>query len=156
MERKALVVGIGNRIRQDDSIGHYCVELLLKKLGPEKKELVDCLSVHQLDVVFCDLFAQYPLIIFLDADARDGKEPFLLEEVFPEPVSSPFTSHIGSIPDILSLTQRLYGVRPQAYITAVRGENFEIGEEISRTAAHNACKAVERVCRLISEFFPLH
>ncbi|PKM46295.1 MAG: hypothetical protein CVV03_05690 [Firmicutes bacterium HGW-Firmicutes-8] len=155
MNEKALVVGIGNQIRQDDGIGPYCVNLLKELLSPEKRELVDYLVVHQLDVIHCDLFSGYRLIVFIDADALSGSEPYRVEEIRPEPVSRPFTSHIGSIQDILSLTCRLYDSAPAGYLFAVRGLSFDVGEELTPEAICNSRKAVEAVKRLIDKFFPL-
>ncbi len=155
--KKILLVGIGNPIRQDDGIGPYCVNLLkeIEILKREKRELVDYMVVHQLDMIHCEAFARYSLIIFIDADAEEGYEPFRKEEVNRKPESQPFTSHIGSIPDILSLTAGLYGVMPQAYLVAIRGLSFEVGEELSSTAVSNAQKAIVVIKNLIDQFFPL-
>jgi len=155
VKQKVLVVGIGNPVRQDDGIGPYCVKILQQTLDGAKRKLVDCMTVHQLDVIHCDTFSEYPFIIFIDADALNGPEAFRLEVIHPEPGPQPFTSHIGSIPEILSLTGSIFGVFPKAYLVAVRGMSFEVGEDLTPVAVKNANEALEIVNRLIDELFPL-
>lgn len=155
MKRKVLVVGIGNEIRQDDGIGPFSVNLIREIWSDEKRELVDLMTVHQLDVLHCDIFTGYPVIIFIDADAGQGNESFRIEEIRPEPASRPFTSHIGSIPDLLSLTGTLHETTPRAYLVAVKGASFEVGEGLSRTAVNNVRQALAALDKLIGEFFPL-
>ena len=155
MAKRILLVGIGNIIRQDDGVGPYCISLLKASIIAERKKLVDFFSVHQLDITCCEYFANYSLIIFIDADAGKGGEPFILQEVGPGFGSRSFSSHIGSIPDLLSLTGRIYGKTPKAYIVAIRGSMFEVGDRLSALAHNNACKAVEQINRLIDRAFPL-
>ncbi len=155
MDRKALVVGMGNIIRQDDGIGPYCINLLKDNMTQEKKKLVDFMTVHQLDVLHCQRFAGYELLIFIDADARAGGEPFIVEEADSLPHSRHFTSHIGSIPDLLAMTGTLYGKTPRAYIVAIRGRDFEVGDRLSPEAMQNAAQAAREVSRLIDQAFPL-
>jgi len=154
--KRVLVVGIGNQIRQDDAIGPYVIDLLEKRLQPEKKELVDFMVVHQLDLVHCEKFAGYTLIIFIDADAVQGDEDVRVEEVLPRPGVHPFTTHIGSIPDLMALTHNLYGVSPKTYLIAVKGWAFEVGEGLSPEALKNAGTAYDFACKLIDEFLPFH
>ncbi len=154
MRQKLLLVGIGNPIRQDDNIGQYCVSILQEKLNGEKKKLVDFITVHQLDVIHCEVFSRYQFILFIDADAKNGPETFRLEEVFPEPESHPFTSHIGSVNDILSLTGWIFGFVPRAYLLAVRGMSYEVGEGLTPEAVKNAGEAIQAVDKLIDELFP--
>lgn len=155
MKKRALAVGIGNPIRQDDGIGIYCINLLQQKESWAKKELVDYLVVHQLDVIHCSIFAEYELVILIDADAQNEPDAIRVEEILPEPKPHYFTSHIGSISDILSLTEGLYGVTPKAYLLAVKGSSFDVGDKLSLSAQENADKAVELVLQLIDKFFPL-
>ena len=154
MDRKALVIGIGNVIRQDDGVGAFCAALIKENLNEEKKKLVDVITVHQLDVLHCEQFAGYELLIFIDADARDGEAPFVVEEAASQPDSRHFTSHIGSIPDLLALTGTLYGKTPRAYTVAVRGKVFEVGDRLSSEVCRNARKAITEVIRLIDDALP--
>ncbi len=155
MKQKALVVGIGNQLRQDDGLGPYCVDLMKETRSRVKDKLVDYLVVHQLDVIHSEIFAKYQFIIFIDADAQKGPDPFRVEEITPEPKSRAFTTHIGSSSDILSLTKSLYGVVPKAYLVAVRGSSFEAGDSLSLTAIKNAKKALVFIEELTHQFFPL-
>lgn len=155
MNKKILVVGIGNPIRQDDGIGPYCAAQMQNDCKWENNKLVDYMVVHQLDVVYGEIFAGYELILFFDADALEGSEAFRLEKIRPQPRHHPFTSHIGSVPDILSLAAEIYGAVPQAFLVAVRGLTFGVGEGLSPVAMSNAEKAVKAAQTLIDELFPL-
>ena len=152
---KVLIVGIGNEIRQDDGIGPYCLKLLKHMPAYANNKLVDCLTVHQLDITHCTTFADYGLIIFIDAAAGDSPQSVRVEEIKPKPQPRNFTSHIGSIYDILSLTQSLYGVTPKGYLVAVSGLSFEVGEGLSHTALKNATIAIQIVQELTDKFLPL-
>lgn len=154
MKAKILVVGIGNPIRRDDGIGPYCISLLQADVS-QRNKLVDYLVVHQLDVTQCEIFAGYGLILFIDADAVTSTEPFRVEQITAGSMPRAFTSHIGSIPDIMSLTASLYGVTPRAWLVAVQGVDFEVGEGLSPAASDNAGLAAAEVSRLIEKFFPL-
>ncbi len=155
MTPKILIVGVGNPIRQDDGVGHYCVALLEKGLVQERKKLVDFMVVHQLDIAHCERFADYKLIIIVDADAQIGYEPLRIEQVDAHASTQPFTSHIGSASDLLSLTQALHGSNPKMYIVAVRGECFEVGEGLTSIARENANLVLAIVEGLLQELFPL-
>lgn len=155
MKQRVLVIGIGNPLRQDDGTGPYCVSLLETKTKNKNKELVDYLTVHQLDVLHSSIFAGYSVIIFIDADSAVYPGGLRVEEILPESKERPFTTHIGAIPDILAVTQTLYGATPKAFLIAVAGSSFEIGEGLSEAAAGNSQKAVDVALQLIGEFFPL-
>lgn len=152
---KVLIVGVGNPIRQDDDIGPYCVRIFQQESNELKKKLVDCMTVHQLDVLHCEIFARYQCIIFIDADACPGTEPIRLEEVSPQPKAQPFTTHIGSISDIMYFTEHLCGVTPKVYLLAIKGLSFEVGEGLSPVAVKNSEEALLILNKLINESFPL-
>lgn len=156
MNRRVLILGIGNPIRQDDGLGLYCIDLMKNSRSEGKSKLVDYMAVHQLDVIHSEIFARYSLLILIDADALNGPESVRIEEIEPEAKGHPFTSHIGSVSDILALTRRLHGTSPKTYLVAVRGASFEVGEGLSPTALHNAVEAVAAVESLIDKFLPFY
>jgi hydrogenase maturation protease len=152
--KKVLIVGIGNPIRQDDDLGPHCIRQLEEKLSVNNKELVDLMIVHQLDVLHCNVFAEYQMVIFIDADARLENNSVIVEEISPEPQQKQFTSHIGSIADIMALTGNMFGITPKTYLIAIKGASFEIGEGLSPVALDNAETALQKINYLINEFFP--
>lgn len=147
-----LAMGIGNCLRGDDGIGARVIELLEQTKGIT--ELMDTRIVHQLDLSHAELIKDYSAVIFIDADSGYGDQPVRVEKVEPDGRVSAFSTHIGSIANLLAITEAVYGKTPRAYLVAVRGVNFEIDDEISPEARANAEIAAREAVALAGQLFP--
>ena len=81
------------------------------------------------------LFSEYDKVIVVDA-SKNGKEPFSWRKQQPAKKSS-FTTHALPPEAVLELCLTLYGKRPEAFLLAIRGYDFEIGEGLSPAARKN-------------------
>jgi hydrogenase maturation protease len=125
---RVVVFGWGNPSRGDDA------------LGPELLARAERLAPPTLDVRFVPAFQLAPedalelvdrdLALFVDASCA-GAHPVELRRVGAASASS-FTSHVLSPEGVLELYRSVTRAEPpQAYVLAVRGESFELGEGLS-------------------------
>ncbi len=98
----------------------------------------DALAVRDCDVV-----------VFADA-AKIGEGPALLTPLEPGAGFS-FTTHALAPAAVLALCHELYGRVPKAYVLAVRGYDWEIGEGLSEGAERNLAAALT----LLKELLPV-
>lgn len=137
--QKIVVVGVGNTIRRDDGIGAYICSCIddLKLPG------VQTIVTQQLHTEMLGDLMSFDFIVLADA-ATTGEEVefFRLKGNDTQPVS---TSHHISAGMLALLAQRLYKRELSIMICAVRGEDFDIGDQISETAKRNALCAVETI-----------
>jgi hydrogenase maturation protease len=126
-----LVIGIGNPSRGDDAVGPLGIE----RLGALNLPDVELLTDFQLQVEFALDLAGRREVVFVDA-AASGPEPYEFRAVAREAGLS-HTSHALSPEAVLAACGRV-GVTPPAaaFILAIRGYGFELGEGLSPQAAH--------------------
>lgn len=131
-----LVIGIGNPSRGDDAIGSICIEHLQAAHLPD----VELLTDFQLQVEYVlDLHGR-DRIIFIDA-AASGPEPFAFKPIQAEADSS-YSSHALSPQSLLAAYARHYRqAAPPAFLLAIRGHAFELGEPLSQAARRNLAAA---------------
>jgi hydrogenase maturation protease len=136
-ENKILVFGIGNPGRRDDGLGARFVS----QLQAEKLEGADCDSNYQLQVEDALTLLAYGTAIYVDA-SKKTKAPFTFEEIFPS-LEISFSTHELSPQSVLSLCQELYHHRPRAFLLAIRGYEWGVGEFLSDKAEANLSLALD-------------
>jgi len=119
-----LVIGIGNRIRQDDGIGPLLAESLKGYTG------VEAIAVHQLTPELAERISRAERVLFVDASLRgDG---ISLDRVQPgEPRG---LGHTLGPSGLLFLTEELYGESPEGWALSIPGSSFGLGEGLSEEA----------------------
>jgi len=140
-----LICGVGNPGRGDDGIGPALVSRLEKerKAEPGLKAGSE-LSVEirlQLNVEDALTFSQFDRVVVVDA-SRSAEPPFSFTPLESAPGVS-FSTHALSAGAVLAWCRTLYGKSPDAYILAVRGAAWELGEKLSREAEENFGRALE-------------
>jgi len=106
---------------------------------PESR--LDLEANYQLQVEDALLFSEYDKVIVVDA-SKKGSEPFSWKKLQPAKKYS-FTTHALTPEAVLDLCQSLYGKRPEAFLLAIRGYDFEIGEGLSPAAEKNLQAALK-------------
>lgn len=96
--------------------------------------------------------SRHDIIVFVDA-ARGLRRPFAYKPVRPAR-SLPAMSHALSPGAVLALAAELYGRTPEAWILAVRGHRWTIGEGLSAKAEANLDLALEFLVRRLREVRP--
>ena len=117
-------------------MGARAVELL------EARRLrgVTCEADYQLGIEDALACSQADIVVFIDA-ARGKRRPFVFKAVAPEPSFPPMT-HALSPGAVLAVASALYGRTPPAYILAVRGYRWAVGEGLSARAEENLARAL--------------
>lgn len=145
-----LVIGYGNPLRNDDSVGHVIVEAL------ENRHIrgdVRLMTVYQLMPELVDRIHAADYVIFVDAGGTGTPGDIRQEQVTPAPGGSAFTHHFTPA-TLLGAARGYYGACPPAVLVSVTGSNFEYGETLSpfvRLAVPLAVLAIEEIIRQVGE-----
>lgn len=143
MTAPLLVFACGNPSRGDDALG----PLLLERLEALNPPNVELLADFQLQVEHVADMLGRERVLFIDASVS-CPPPFAFSRLHAAKDTS-YTSHAMSPAAVLQACQELYGAAPPAYLLAVRGETFELGEPLSAAAASNlesALALLEKLC----------
>lgn len=130
MKPPLLFLGWGNPSRGDDALGPLLCDRLEASVGAFSHFEVQ--QDFQLQVEDAMDIEGRAVVIFIDA-SLDGKAPFDFRKVKACEDSS-FSTHALSPEAVLSTTCKIFNEAPPAYVLAVRGECFELGEPLSASA----------------------
>ncbi len=157
---RLLLVGYGNSSRRDDGVAEHILRRLLERLGLdpegvmtdddiEQREGFGAILVHQLAPELAELACRYDVIVFIDAHvAGVDWQPVEWQAIEPS-VQGGMSGHHLKPGVILSLSETLYGRRPEAYMLSVLGHNFDFGETLTAETSDLADQAVDRLLGLV-------
>lgn len=145
MTAPLLIFAYGNPSRGDDALGPLLIERL-EALQPADTEL---LTDFQLQVEHAADLLGRELVLFVDASVS-CPPPYAFFRLEPARDNS-FTSHAMSPAAVLQAYRELYGEPPPAWLLAVRGASFELGEPLSEQASANLEAALALARRLCAE-----
>ena len=151
MTAPTLVFGWGNPSRGDDALGPLFVEHFesLAALHPEWGP-VDCLTDFQLQVEHALDLQGRRRVLFVDA-SLDAATPCSLNRIGPVKDAS-FTTHAMSPQAVLRVYADIEdGEPPPCWLLAIRGERFELGEDLGAVARGNLAAALQAAARWIEE-----
>lgn len=142
---KVLIFGIGNPGRQDDGLGAGVVDLVQASTLDREDQCPHELSFdanYQLNVEDAEAISQFDLVVFADASLVDSDGPYRLYRLEPEPTAS-FSTHSVSPGGILALCAEIYDIRPDVYMLAIRGYEWEPNAALTEQARVNMHAAAE-------------
>jgi hydrogenase maturation protease len=142
---KVLVIGYGNRNRNDDGAGWFVVAEL-SKLGLPGVTLE---TAHQLEVDFAEIVREYDRVIFVDATIPECQVAWRTEEVEPG-FRSHVVAHFMTPGDVLGLCRTLFGHAPCGVLFSIRGHDFNYGMELSPATRQAALEVVCQIEELIA------
>ena len=134
MTAPTLIFGWGNPSRGDDALGPQFTEhfAMLAARHPEWGA-VECLTDFQLQVEHALDLQGRRRVLFVDA-SLDAAAPCSLQRI-EAARDSGFTTHALSPQAVLAVFAEVDdGEPPPAWLLAMRGERFELGEPLSATA----------------------
>jgi hydrogenase maturation protease len=131
-----LVFGVGNPSRGDDALGSLFVGRAEQTLRCEVDAgQVEFLSDFQLQVEHAlDLVGRHR-VVFVDASVG-ADAPYQYARVRPDRDAS-FSTHAMSPAAVLDAHRAVVGEPPPAWTLAIRGDRFELGEDLTPAAAAN-------------------
>ena len=149
-----LILGYGNKDRQDDGVAWHVLSALcfaLKKnpndeIAEEFTKGSDLALVFQLQLMpeQCEFIATYDKVCFIDAHTGA-----IVEEVRCQPVkqhfqNSPLTHHL-SPESLLSITNTIYNKSPESILISIRGYEFGFSQILSNRTQHLVSQAVDMI-----------
>jgi hydrogenase maturation protease len=141
-----LVFGWGNPSRGDDALGPLFVE----RIEAAGLAHVDCLTDFQLQVEHALDLQDRRRILFVDA-SFDAEAPYTVAPIAPCQDAS-FSSHAMTPHAVLQVYCDLTDEPPPvAWLLAIRGERFELGEPLSVEAEARLAAAVAWARRWLTE-----
>ncbi|MDP2134359.1 MAG: hydrogenase maturation protease [Sulfuritalea sp.] len=143
MTAATLIFGWGNPSRGDDALGPLFVEHFsaLAARHPEWGE-IEFLTDFQLQVEHALDLQGRRRVLFVDA-SLDAPAPCSLTQIEAARDAS-FTTHAMSPQAVLKVYADIdEGPAPPCWLLAIRGERFELGEDLSATALQSLQAAME-------------
>ncbi len=141
-----MVIGYGNSLRGDDGIGPYVAEILTRRELP----LVVVHSTIQLVPELAEEVAGARCVIFVDACYNAGACPVHIHRLNLATSDSNHAHSVGP-KDILRLASMCFGRVPPAWLAAVAGYDFGLGNGLSLEARDNALETVTLIAKVIEE-----
>ena len=134
-----LIIAYGNTLRSDDGVA--------RRVAEELEEL----ALPQMQVISCDLLlpeiaetvSRAERVIFVDAEVNSKERVRARKLVAAE--SSQLMAHHASATVILALARDVFGWVPEAWLVTIPGQNFGIGEELSKAAIKGKKRALELI-----------
>jgi hydrogenase maturation protease len=149
---RTLLLGYGNPDREDDGVAWHILRAFVIKMGlpaPDSYEdefpqdpRVDFAFYLQLTPEMAEEIAAYDYVCFLDAHTGSIPEEVRLIGVESDFQRSPFTHHLTP-QSLISISETLYGKRPDASLLSVRGYKFLFSRELSAETLELVPQAVE-------------
>jgi hydrogenase maturation protease len=147
--KKVLIFGYGNPGRQDDALGVLLADKM--ELWAKEQGIVSLTfdSNYQLNIEDALTISAYDLVIFADASI-EPIETFILTKVQPSQKTE-FTMHAMSPDFVLHLCQSLYDKHPATYLLHIKGKEFELKEELTKTGEENLDLAYKFLVNALSK-----
>jgi hydrogenase maturation protease len=137
-----LVIGYGNTLRSDDSVGPRVAEEIEALALPG----VRALSCNLLTPELAETISQARRVVFVDASVQPVAD-VELRKLLPAQSSQIF-AHAADPRTLLATARDLFGHVPEAWCLSIPVENLDIGEELSATAKGGLDVAIKSIREL--------
>jgi hydrogenase maturation protease len=144
MPMKLLVIGYGNRSRNDDGAGWAVVDRLREMVLPG----VELMATHQLEVDLIETVGRYDLVIFVDAVLSEVTPSLTRVEVEPA-WQGHAVSHYLAPADVLAMARTLYGSAPRGVLFQIPAHDLNFGEQLSAPTETAVREAVREIADLV-------
>jgi len=140
------IIGYGNPSRGDDALGPALLEWLARERSAGRISTpFETITDFQLQVEHVLDLRGRELVLFIDSSV-DSSTPYRFSRIHPERDVS-YTTHAVSPASLLEVYRQVVEEPlPASFLLAIRGRQFELGEEISAAAEDN----LKQACRLVA------
>ncbi|HRC70320.1 MAG TPA: hydrogenase maturation protease [Candidatus Competibacter denitrificans] len=148
---RLLILAVGNPSRGDDALGPLFLERLaaLREQGVNWDD-IELLTDFQLQIEHAVDLENRKLVLFVDASVS-CPPPYQFTRLQPARDTS-YTSHALTPAAVLHVYEQINSApAPPAFLLAIRGEHFELGESLSVAAAENLQAALKFVGQLLEQ-----
>ncbi|MFZ1326680.1 MAG: hydrogenase maturation protease [Candidatus Contendobacter sp.] len=149
---RLLILAVGNPSRGDDALGPLFLERLaaLREQGVNWDD-IELLTDFQLQIEHAVDLENRALILFVDASIS-CPPPYQFTRLQPARDTS-YTSHALTPAAVLHVYEQINGKpSPPAFLLAIRGERFELGEALGQVAENNLTAALQFAARLLASW----
>lgn len=157
---RTLVIGYGNRDRQDDGVAWEVIDALRRRAGQAAlaedetglEQLggqVDSIFILQLAPDLLDVAARYDQLIFVDAHVQPDAADLYCTPVQPEYATATFTHHMTPAL-FLALLQALHQCQPAGFVVSIRGSRFDFERGLSAATQALVEPAVVQIQKLLT------
>jgi hydrogenase maturation protease len=140
---KTLVLGYGNRSRNDDGAGWFVIDQLREMALPG----VELMAAHQLEVDLIETVSRFDLVIFVDA-ALPEVAPRMTRTVVEPALQGHAVSHYLTPADTLAMARVLYGSEPHGLLFQIPAYDLNFGEKLSPQTDMAAREVVRQIADL--------
>lgn len=150
-----LVVGYGNPLRSDDSLGLLAVDALTALPELASDSSIEIRKCHQLMPELAEKIARASLVIFIDACmASDENPPGSLHssEIEFDLRSSITLGHHCTPAELVSFSAALFGGAPKALLVSLAAASFHYGESLSDPVQKGLPSLIDFVTMRIRKF----
>ncbi len=146
--KRTLILAWGNDFHRDDGAGRRAAVALrdLQLPGTEGHDFNQLVPEH------AELLLEADRVLFLDAfPAEPGQGALLVPLHDQQAIALPRScfGHAVQPNEIATLAADLYGARPEAWLAAIPGFEFDLGEDMSAAAEAGCREVVEKIVRMI-------
>jgi hydrogenase maturation protease len=145
-----LIIAIGNPSRGDDALGPTLLDTL-RAAGVENGGRVELLTDFQLQVEHALDLDGRTGVLFVDAAWPGAVAGAALTRIAAD-AAAPLTSHALRPQAVLQVCATLRQKVPPAWLLAIEGQSFELGEPLSAPALGRLADAVAMVDRRLGSF----
>ncbi len=124
---KTIILSWGNDFRRDDGAGRHAARALRQLNLPD----TDVVDFNQLAPEHAELLDGADRVVFLDAyPAEPDQGALLLPLSDPAAITLPRScfGHAVQPAEIMTLAKTIYGCEPEAWLAAIPGFDFDLGE----------------------------
>ncbi len=144
-----LIYGIGNPSRQDDALGILFAEAMRDWAEAEGLANLSFDANYQLNIEDAFDISKVDAVIFADA-SKMLKYPFKLRRIRPSRMAT-FSTHSLEPESVLAVCEDLFGMKPHAFIMAIRGHSWKLSDKPSRNARKNLTKALDCLKKMLGQ-----
>ncbi len=142
---KAVLIGYGNTLRQDDGAGPLVAERVAELSLPG----VEALALHQLTPEIAAPLAEADVVVFVDASADPGLARVSLSEVRRRDEQDA-GNHAAGPGDLLALAEFAYGRAPIGWLIQIPARQMGFGEDLSPDTLAGIEEAIELARSVLS------
>ncbi len=143
-----LIVGYGNALRGDDSLGWHAVERLA---GVPLLRGARVVWRHQLTPELADDLSKVSLAILIDISVDVEAGALSVRRLEPEPAAGSAWSHHIEPASLAALARELYGAAPVVFVVSVGAASLEVGDGLSPAVEAALPAVVEAVVSIVAE-----
>lgn len=148
--KRVLIYGYGNPGRQDDGLGNAMAEKVQAWINEHNLDCMNTDNNYQLNIEDAEKISEWEVVVFVDATKDESIHEFTFRPVEPSDAKVEFTMHAVSPSYVLHLSEKLFNKKPETYVLAIRGFEWDMKEGLTDNATLNLEQAFQYLTRKLA------